>query len=450
MSDVYSSGSQRGLAIEGMLEDTLIAQLRFDQLFARTLVIPDTHFLDGTFFVGMTPDDLREIVGRGRHKRRLAIEVRARKGPGGLSGMGLEGALRSLLYRDSNLTLNGFPFNAMSNPDDRVALAEILANTKASQLTRRLAPTERENVPRTLCRFLKDLLASPRSDVDIERMTDGWRNWLDAEALGKLKVVEWDRDFSIRRELLCRPLSLREFGTGDGRLVYRQILKALSEESRHRSDITRIFEAARPNFAWRKGTNPDNDAHADAFTQDLWKLDTWYSHGRYWAAAAQHQASLALTIHTDDIAIGGAEAILLRMGLKRRRVDVELPDEFLTLLGQMDGETYGAIAFRKNELLKAIWRDGKPSDVRALVYDVVQSADEGPSRTVRIGDWMKRIAVVAGSGATAATATRSHVATLATTGVATAAQIGSATLNSRRRTIARRVVEHLELRRTSA
>lgn len=72
MSDVYSSGSQRRLATEGVLEDTLIAQIRFDQLFAQTLVIPDTHFIDGTFFTKMRPGDLEHETGRGRHVRRFS------------------------------------------------------------------------------------------------------------------------------------------------------------------------------------------------------------------------------------------------------------------------------------------------------------------------------------------------------------------------------------------
>lgn len=278
-------------------------------------------------------------------------------------------------------------------------------------------------------------------------MAEGWIQWMEAEKAQIVRVAPWTGDFSIRRELLLRPLPHSAFRTSDGRETYRQILAALDGESSHRSDVTSIFEAARPNFSWRKGTDPAADDTADGFSMDLWKLDAWYSRGRYWAAAAQRESSLAITLSPDETPIGSADRLLMQLGRAPRRVDVELPDEFLTLIGMIDGDAYGEFTYRNRTLLKDIWASGRPTDVRRLVYNAMNAFDTPPSRVTRAADWMSSLAIVAVSSEAVARTTGSHLATLATTSVAAGATAARSAYKGRRRVVARRVIEHLSTRK---
>ena len=199
---MYSAGVQRRLAVDGSLTAILTAPLRFDQLFARTVVIPDTHFLHGVFFMGVDPAQLARDVGRGQQDRHLALEIKARPAWRDVPPRGtlLAGALAMLLFRGPD-HLNGFPFNSVADPTDRMNLALAIESTPAIALTGRLANRESVAVATALASFLRELAPSPAAANEIDRLEFGWSAWIRAEQYGLLDVKPYEGAFDISGEL---------------------------------------------------------------------------------------------------------------------------------------------------------------------------------------------------------------------------------------------------------
>jgi hypothetical protein len=280
IADYYGAGSQRRVTSALHAEDVadvyssdLTAWLRLDQLLAEKVVIPDTYFLDGSFFMGHTPEELIEAIGFGRHPHHLNIEVMARpqlNGDEARVGQRLADALRTLLFKGQSDQLNGFPFHYLSDVEERFHLADVLASTDASVLQRALeGASEACEVPGAIASFLKTRCESDNSKIEIEQLSRHWRLWIEAEEAGVLTVAPYgSADFNIDEQLRNRPLFPRtDLRTDFGREILAEIIARVDEGSKYRSEISKVLERERPDGSWREGALSDADLYASEETR---------------------------------------------------------------------------------------------------------------------------------------------------------------------------------------
>jgi hypothetical protein len=448
LNDVYSPGEQRRLAIAGSLRDVLTAQLRFDQLLSRTIVLPDTHFLDGPFFSLTDPAELVRDIGRGFRDRKLGLEIQARPTSSGVPAPGsrLAGALATLLFRGDG-RLNAFPFNSLSDAADRVALAQAIEVTSASALAGRLTAASGEDVARALGEFLRDRSPSALAKTEIEQLERGWRAWIRAEREGTLKVVPWRREIAFRDGLLADPLRPdTELRTVEGRRLLANIVNKLEEGTRHRSDINKLLERERANFGWRQGTDPDEEQGPDDGLRDLWTIDAWYSRVRHWAMAQQHDASLALTIHPFEPARSGAWRLLRSVGSGATSPTVQLPDELLPGLALIEGDQYGRFSHDQRPALQTLWAHGRAADAKAVLSALLPLLEKESPLRHRISDKLGALAIVFGMTRAVTAVEGSGLASAASAALTAGAEGSSRLAAKSRRPIVHKLVEHLERR----
>lgn len=333
LADVYGATFQRRLVGEAQLLDSYIGQLRFDTLFAKTVVVPDAHLLDGVFFLSIEPDALVRAIGRGLRARTMPIEWRCRSTAP--PGSRVADSLRSLLFRSDSEHLNTYAFNAIGDSALRVHLAEELGRVSARTLEREFATTrDAAEIPARLAGFLRRVAgATP----DLDMMEQGWRRWIEAERSGLLSTAVWNRPFDLARALKTdRPLNPRRLRTAEARRFFQRVDEVLAY-SRHRSDMTMLFEQARSHFGWRTDVEQNPD---DLEARDLRTIDNWYSQGRYLAAARQHGADISFVTDPHSAPLDRAETRSRKLDLGGGKVDVVMADEILPGLALLDDDEF--------------------------------------------------------------------------------------------------------------
>jgi hypothetical protein len=453
LADIYGATFQRLVAPDGQLSDSYVSQLRFDSLFARKVVIPDAHILDGPFFLSVSPATLAEAIGRGQRERHLPLEIRCRSPLP--AGSRIADSLRNLLFRADSKFLNTYAFNAIDDPQTRVALASELGRIPADRLHARLDHSEPEDVPTELAKFLM-AIAGPDAEQDLIRMAAGWSAWVTAEKSGAIHTVPWDRDFDLPGALRAEPFDHTVLHTDAGREVLTAI-EAVLARSRHRSDLTMIFEEARRNFGWR--TDADTDPN-DLEAKDLRDIDRWYSRARYLAAARQHDADISYVFDPVAAPQNNAERRALQIERGSAATDVVLADELLPGLALMADEEFGRFTQMHRATLATIWHGGTPRDVRKLVQELGAWLDRLDLPSARSGrrlgrfTWISLVAgPAAGLGAQVAVGPEA-LSSVATASLAAGAALTGATVDymkSRPQSVAtRRVLQYLRSRVQSA
>ncbi|GAA2603088.1 hypothetical protein GCM10010399_37410 [Dactylosporangium fulvum] len=432
--DAYSASSQRMNAAAGYLHERYVGQLRLDLLLSRTLVIPDTHFLDGRFFIDIAPPQLSDLVGRGVHNRILPIEVRTRGH--GAPRRRFAAALRTFLLRgDGAGTLNGFTFNAVGADADRSHLASALGQTPEQMLSACLAGSDDAEVPDRLARFLTDRAPTTAHD-DIDRLAEGWRRWIEAERGGLLTTAAWGDGFDLATALLhYRPLPPDTLTTGVGRSTYDSVVQMV-QLSRHRSDLTALLEKVRSD---RPGLSVDEAI-------DLETIDRWYSAGRHVALARQHGIrAIASSFQPGRTPTSYTEQATRRLAAEGIGTDLVVPDDLMSGLVAMEGSEFGRFSYEHDEALARLWAGGGPDEARRVVDPLLRAIEPANRHQ---GTLLTGLGVAAGASA-AATAPISAIVSAGLGGLAGIAALPAVWEAWRRRSVVSRVIEFLTDRTSS-
>lgn len=356
-ADDYSSTGQRAW-LEGargvgadFWEDDFRGQLRFDSLLARTLVIPDSHVFDGSYFLRTTPQALVDQLGRAGlgHRAVGALEIRGRE-------TSLEASLAGFLRRPGKPTLNAFVFKSL-DASLRHRLAAELKKTSEPELDRALQVAR--DVPAGVAGLLKACLGriDPALDAEaiIAPLEEGWRRWLHDGHLVEVKKWPTFRSFDIKSEITKEGSIDRNMRTELGRETMEAV-RLTMDGSEHRSDISEVLAQAR-------GALPSED---EGVLNDLDLIDAWYSRLRYRALAARHGCTCSLTDRPWLPAVGPAQA-LFREALRRDEpTAVPLPEGVLTALGDLEEAQFVEFVRRHRRDLVRWWETKEVDDLHRV------------------------------------------------------------------------------------
>jgi hypothetical protein len=385
----YSAGNQRRFEERegGYFVDSLLAQFRIDSLIAETIVVPDTYVFDGRFFAAIEPSDLLSRVGRGIVDKELPIEIRVRAEA--RAGERLSRALRLLLVRDGSDTLNGFPFNCISDAHARTRLAAALEMTSLRTLDRHFGACDDREVPGLLAAFLKQR-ADPSAHGEIERQKIGWERWIDAEQRGICKVVSGGGKFDISQALHDRPLVAGVLRTKIGRDAHAYIVEKLLHGSRHRSDVTKYLRQVREDYGLDRSEERQRERN------DIEILDSWYSMGRHVAFGRQYQADVSSSFEPDRPMTGHLDLAMERISNRRQTPDFVAPENVFQGLASMSPEDFGRFTFESREKLRIVWQRGNLVDVSRLLHDLERRVrtQENPTRKI---ETLGAVGIVAGA-----------------------------------------------------
>jgi hypothetical protein len=330
--------------------DEFIGQLRFDSLLTETIVIPDSHIFDGAFFARISPDRLRNLIGRGAHDRDLPILVKSRRPT-------LRQSLAQFLERQDSQLLNPFPFNLIASENVRSELALELASTDAHDLHRRLRTAE---VAPAVAGLLRDALRKRdiEADEEIETLEAGWSRWIEAEERGTVRVEPWDRPFQLKEAMAVDRIDVdNELNSALGRELYERL-----HTMRYRSNATRLL------------TDAAQTAGTGAEALDVQTLSGWYTDARHRAFARQHGCAFARSVESQGPPVGPVRKALESVAVgdcDRQESDlVTLPPEFAYQLTALSGEEFGGLTRELSLDLRNWWRTTSPEALERIVRQV--------------------------------------------------------------------------------
>ena len=378
LADDYSSTGQREwrLGIRGATakfwRENLLGQLRFDTLVSETLVVPDTHLFDGTFFLETPPEELIKKLGRGDPEAdgegRLPIEFRARRDT-------LEHSLADLL-RHKHDRLNHFPFKSIVDDAVRLALAEQLGLTPQSVLDDALRSAD--DVVTAVGSVLRDCLdvrgLRDLADEAIGPLEESWRRWLAVEE--RLTIHVWDRAYKLRRALDYDPLPRGVPATDAGRRAHAIVMDRVREGELYRGDVTRELDGM------RVGLSKDESGDVDI-------VEKWYSRGRYRALAWQH---VAVPAQLDRPWLRPATILQAqyRQALEEHGQHIQLPPGVIARLGRMETPKFRRMVYENEPELDAWWHRGDEDGLRR-VAEKLADLDEAPAEDknpLGVSEWV--------------------------------------------------------------
>lgn len=378
LSDVYSATGQRhrlGDEEHAWTMDDFLAQLRVDSLLSRTIIIPDTHLLDGGYFLRTDPVDLEKRIGRGIDNKQLPIEIRTRSET-------LEESLAHLLDRSGTDTFNAFPFNTIRDRFVRHRLALHLETLKQEVLREHLRRAD--SVPSALSGFLREQLqrVDANADEDLEQMEEGWSKWIAAEKKGHVTCIRWDRPLSLADALNRDAIDPDEdLLTAAGRDMHREIIQAVRHGSTYRSQVT--------SYAYVYEFNKESLTPSEAL--DLRTLELWYNQARHRAFALQHAADQY--VHAEDqfvTPVGPLRRHVKRIAeneLAPSAAEVTVPELFLLRLAAMSNDTFARMAMETRAMLESWWDTGDRDALRCAIDVLLQEMKywETPSGQLSVG-----------------------------------------------------------------
>lgn len=386
-ADDYSSSGQlawrcgeRGTGAEYWIDDYL-GQLRFDSLLSPTLVIPDSHVFDGVYFLTTTPSELHANLGRAglRDRQRPAIEIRARQAT-------LEDSLAVLLRREDHPTLNAFRFKAIGL-DRSARLAEELGRTPETELDRALSGAR--SVPEGVASLLERCLVRVEPDVDasgsIEPLRRGWERWLAEEEHLVVKAWPTFSDFDLVAQIGREGTIDRELRGAVALDALGSIRRLLAVGSGHRADASAIL--ARYRAA----------ADDEATLRELELVDVWYSRLRYRALAARHGCHCALADRPWLPAVGAGQALLRELIDGGAPVQVPLPDDVLTALGDLPAEDFEQLVHANRRWIVRLWTSRSVADLDAVADGIAAAPREAGVRSLGIAEGLPAAGGVMGA-----------------------------------------------------
>jgi hypothetical protein len=360
-----------------------LGQLRFDSLTSETLVIPDSHLLDGVFFKAVGPDDLLTALSRSasrglRDDYAFPIEIRARC-------QTLAEALGDLLKHGDSPHLNHYVFKTIDDLALRTRVAMELGQTSVAQLERALASyaNSADAVGQVLRAALHRLGEQDRADEVVGPMEDNWRAWLAAEKT--LQVHQWPaaQHFRLPAALAVEPLDENQLHTPAGREALRITKLRVEQGSRYRGDISRHLSEIR-------GTANQTDDSSEV--DEINVVERWYSRGRYRAIAWQHEAACVQVDRPWLEPTSALQALYREVREGSREKHVSVPHGVITALGDLSSEEFRAFTYEFRRELGAWWEgrsihalsqvaDGLAGKVK---LDAERNAPVGVSEVLRV------------------------------------------------------------------
>ena len=349
LADDYSAPAQRARAAHDYWAYHYAGRLRLDAIISQTIVIPDSHLLDGIYFMSTSPAEVLEITGRDLSSSTAPIEIRCRRST-------LDETLKSLLIRPGSENLNAFRFESIASDQDREVLAKRLNGTDAGRLQDQLKGGRR--TASAVARFLRELASDLHPDTleTIGKLEAGWNRWSDASKASRVTLRSWDRQLNVAGALEFEPLDEEDLLTIAGGRVLRDI-KAAALQSNYKSDIVAVLEEAR------------TDASGD-LSQDVRAIERWYRRGRHRAFALQHQCSVAHTANLYERPAGYLET-LFGAGARspsHSRSAVETPAGLLSALAAMPTEDFTRFMQHNTDHIQS-WRQSHNSNSLRNLFD---------------------------------------------------------------------------------
>lgn len=298
-----------------------IGALRLDSIGFEEIVIPDTHFFDGMFFLNESePESLIAATARGA-RMGSSITILTR-------GTDLRSSLLGLLGDGDRL--NGFRFQSIEDPAAAEALATLLATTSGDRLIDKL---REDSVASDLAGFIKDLAHANGLDVsaDIAMIEGGWRRWLEAEDAEVLRTRPYGPPPSERSNGTPKPLDLES--AMDWQVVDRRMSDAAAATL---DTISLLVRAGNTNRSVVQRVI--RDAKVGAASQiiaELDAIDRWYQRGRHSAMAKQHAAGLRVQVWDGDFQRHEFDA-----DVDEIENQIEVPQGFLRRVGLLANEEF--------------------------------------------------------------------------------------------------------------
>jgi hypothetical protein len=354
-SDQFNASAQRRLAADHPRAATLVlGQLRLDLVSYRTVVIPDTHLLDGTVLLTLAPNWLSAATQR--HPARVApIEFPCR-------AESLADSLAGLLGCGD--FLNAFRFNCIRNETAREAVATALSRTQLGVVTGRLAnrgPVE------AITSVVLDAARSQGVETevveDLELLRQGWEQWLEADV--NFSFRRYRRPFDLGAGLLAAPRP-RGLVSDEGRAALPRLLQVLRNPNGRKSEVDSLLG----ELSTTVGPSGEGDVH---------RLTIWAERVRHIAIAKQHAASYSHDLSEHDPDLEDFEDLF------RRGRDAGTLDEFnwaTERLGNLSNQAWVEFNHRAAQDLESWWVSGENtarSRALAVLADVLERAgtDEG-------------------------------------------------------------------------
>lgn len=336
-----------------------LGSLRFDSILSHRLVIPDSHLLDGRFFLSARAADLRREIGRpaqGQTEGQLHLPFLF-----GLRRPTLEQTVAEFLRTDDDEHLNGFSFKSIPDTEARAQLAKSLKAHSWHELQRRLPAAGGPSIADAVGAFLIDLLDAEgfgqAAPGWIHPLAARWRSWLELEDEGAVEVEQYGwGTFDLRRSLAEDDAGEDDLSTELGRTALATLHVQVSSDHKLRTDANEAMARLR-----------EDAAGDEAAEEDLRRVDRIYSRARYRAIAWQHDAVFVRTAGQGGRPLGTGERVLERVrddvhpGIGLR---VELPEDICQALGEMHPETFQRYMYENRDVLRQWWRAGDLDDLK--------------------------------------------------------------------------------------
>lgn len=376
-SNAYTPLSQHAIADRSVTLDDFVAQLRFDTLLARQVVIPDTYLFDGRMFLELGPNRLFQLLGVDGDSGSLEIEIRAET---------LERSLATLLERvpverGLDPRLAGMPFNFLSDVSARDRLASHFGSLRARGVDELRMLINRHGTAKGVASFLRQGLAAVEADASIGEVDvaeRGWAEWIRAEREGKLVLRRYDAtNFPIFRSMALEPL--------DDYLEASESLRRVAYEIQNDSHRSPVASTIRHAL----------EVASDAERAELLFLEAWYTRARHRALAVQHRCVLSRTESSDLAPRVGPLQDAVRRAAERAAEQVGppvimLPDHFTRGLRAMPGPVLAEVRQTAQAELLQWWEEKDVDSLRTAVallerrLEFAKPVDERPEGMVQV------------------------------------------------------------------
>lgn len=338
-SDYTSSGQRNWPRGDNWMRE-MVAQLRCDLVAFNRVVIPDTHLLDGAFFMSLSPTKLADAIGLSDPLGRRGLELRLRKPT-------IRETLEHWLVRPKSPMLNGFQFKLIEDCQTRSEVAEVLGNTPRPRWD--MLMTRHGNPAKALAALLREAIdaapiTSDQADAaraTVEKAEAHWSYWMES-ATPTFYCKPWEGEYDLHGAMRADSIGA-DLITEEGRALFTETVTGATAGKVYRADFTKQITDRR-----QEGASPDLE-------QDLRLCERWYSRARYRAMAGQHRCAFAFDAGLSD----GAEPFGVARTVAQEPVPetslARFPQEFQDAITHVDGEQFAEAVHSAGGDLERWW-----------------------------------------------------------------------------------------------
>ncbi|GAB1515510.1 hypothetical protein [Actinophytocola sp. KF-1] len=377
MSDSYTNYAQGLVSLGRDERSDFIGSLRLDALLLGRLVVPDTHLLDGRFFLDVDPLELAEELRESEHGY-CPLEIVGR-------GASLLNSLATWFVRPDRETLNGGLFNSIEDRTVALSLSAGMTAVPVDEFANMIRQAGDDPIDGVL--YLLESLGVP--SADLQRFSNGWAAWVSATESGDISYLRQKLQYyPLAEELRRQPVDTLAFIDERSAALANEVLAVVDSGSKHRADTYRLVDGT--------GQFSDVELHDRRVVRD------WYDSARQRAIARQNGCDLEQSSFYFNVTSSTASDSLLDSSLDSepfRDRQVVSTVSLSSQIGRLDRESYKNLV---SELQADINRWRTARSVRAL-RRVVNGLREGTGdigRTPSMGFAAKLLTDLAVGGTT--------------------------------------------------